>query len=517
MTSSPGLEQKSARQLGRYTLFRAIAKGGMASVHLGRLNGPVGFARTVAIKRMHEQFVADPEFVSMFVDEARLAARIHHPNVVQTLDVIELEEELFIVMEYVHGDSLSHLTKVAKVVEPKIAASIVAAALNGLHAAHEAKSESGEPLKVVHRDVSPQNILVGADGVPRVLDFGVAKAAKRIQSTSSGEIKGKVRYMPPEQLRGDPIDRRADIYAAGIVLFEALTGTRYTDKEEPAAIMLRTLSAPPTPPSARRPDLPKALDAIVLKALAPEREQRFATAEEMALAIEDAVGLASPARIARWVAEVGGPILAERAKRVAEVEQARDVMDEATVPRTSSPELRASAPGHPTSSPGQPTSSPGQPTSSPGQPTSSPELLPSEVPSAASNLTAALPPRASVRTRSAWIALGASAVFITFGVIATIRVIAGSGSSAASPSDSAPLFSASPTPVAESAVPTATAEVATATAAPASAPTVAVELDSVPAASASAAPAAAPVRVAPHRPTPAPHPTSTADLFRRRH
>jgi serine/threonine protein kinase len=215
--------------IGRYALSEEIAHGGMATVHIGRLRGSAGFARTVAIKRPHPQYARDPEFVAMFVDEARLAARIHHPNVVSTLDVVAREGELFLVMEYVQGESLSRLVHLARqrrerVPEPMVA-SIVAGVLHGLHAAHEARGEGGELLGLVHRDVSPQNVLVGTDGVARVLDFGVAKAAGRIHTTRNGELKGKLAYMSPEQLCGE-VTRMTDVYAAGVVLWEALAGAR---------------------------------------------------------------------------------------------------------------------------------------------------------------------------------------------------------------------------------------------------------------------------------------------------
>src|SRR5262245_49268372 len=163
----------------------------MATVHLGRLLGPVGFSRTVAIKRLHAQFSQDPEFVSMFLDEARLAARIRHPNVVPTLDVVATGGELFLVMDYVAGESIAKLLRAVatkkEMVPIRVIAATMAGALHGLHAAHEAKDERGEPLGIVHRDVSPQNILLGADGVPRVLDFGVAKAIGRVQTTQEGQ------------------------------------------------------------------------------------------------------------------------------------------------------------------------------------------------------------------------------------------------------------------------------------------------------------------------------------------
>src|SRR6478736_1694730 len=182
-----------SRVAGRYALYGEIAAGGMATVHIGRLLGPVGFARTVAIKRLHPHYAKDPEFVSMFLDEARLAARIRHPNVVPTLDVVALDGELFLVMEYVQGESFARLVREARRarldVPPEVISAIVVGALNGLHAAHEATSERGEPLNIVHRDVTPQNILVGSDGVARLLDFGVAKAAGSLHATTrDGQI-----------------------------------------------------------------------------------------------------------------------------------------------------------------------------------------------------------------------------------------------------------------------------------------------------------------------------------------
>jgi serine/threonine-protein kinase len=222
--------------IGRYALYDEIASGGMATVHIGRLLGPVGFSRTVAIKRMHANLAKDPEFVSMFLDEARLAARIRHPNVIGTLDVVALAGELFLVMEYVHGESLFRLMKAARDAGSPIPLPIVSAimvgVLDGLHAAHEATNEREEPLGIVHRDVSPHNVIVGAsDGLARVLDFGIAKAADRTHSTQDGQIKGKLSYMAPEQLASEAVDRRSDIYAASVVLWEAIAGRRMLSGE----------------------------------------------------------------------------------------------------------------------------------------------------------------------------------------------------------------------------------------------------------------------------------------------
>src|SRR5262245_49932653 len=241
----------TARVIGRYALHGEIASGGMATVYFGRLLGEAGFSRTVAIKCLHAQFAKDPDFTSMFLNEARLAARVRHPNVVPTLDVVSTDDELFLVMEFVQGESLSRLIRTMRGrnarIPPRIACAIVANALHGLHAAHEATTEQGEPLRIVHRDVSRQNILVGIDGVARVLDFGIAKATVNASNTRAGQLKGKIAYMAPEQIRGD-VDCRTDIYAASIVLWEALTGMRLFGGEHEANIHYRILNEDAPPP-----------------------------------------------------------------------------------------------------------------------------------------------------------------------------------------------------------------------------------------------------------------------------
>lgn len=316
------------RVIGRYALYDEIASGGMAAVHLGRLLGPVGFSRTVAIKRLHPQFARDPEFVTMFLDEARLAARIRHPNVVPTLDVIAFQGELFLVMEYFLGESFAKLLQVAKEkaggAPVEVACAVVAALLHGLHAAHEAKSERGEPLGMVHRDVSPQNILVGADGIARVLDFGIAKAAGRAQVTREGQLRGKMAYIAPEQFQGATADRRVDVYAASVVLWEALTSQRLFLGETEAQTISRVLNDEVTPPSALVPGISAELDRLVLRGLARDPEQRFATARDMAHELETCGPIATPLRVGEWVEVMLGPALAERARMVSEVEQVED-------------------------------------------------------------------------------------------------------------------------------------------------------------------------------------------------
>jgi serine/threonine-protein kinase len=317
-------ERGPLRVVGRYALYNEIAAGGMATVHIGRLLGPVGFARTVAVKRLHPQFAKDPEFVSMFLDEARLAARVQHPNVVATIDVVATDGELFLIMDYVRGESLSKLLrttrKAGERVPPRIAASIMCGFLHGLHAAHEAKNERGDRIDLVHRDVSPQNVLVGADGIPRVLDFGIAKAAGRIQVTRDGQIKGKLAYMPPEQLSGRELTRAVDIYASAVCMWETLTGERLFKGETEGETLAKILRDPVIPPSQVVPGLPKAFDGPLLKALSRDAKNRHATARELAFDLEKCVGVASATEVGEWVENIVGSILSAREDQIAEIE-----------------------------------------------------------------------------------------------------------------------------------------------------------------------------------------------------
>src|SRR5450432_3508543 len=278
--------------VGRYAIHEELASGGMASVHFGRLLGPVGFSRTVAIKRLHPQFAKDPEFVSMFLDEARLAARIRHPNVVPTLDVVATNGELFLVMDYVQGESLSRLVRVMRErktrIPPRIVASIMSGALHGLHAAHEARNERGEPLGIVHRDISPQNVLVGTDGVARVVDFGVALAVGRSQVTREGGLKGKLSYMARELLEGQKATPLSDVYAAGVVLWETLVGQRLFTGEHEAAVLGKILRGAVAAPSSFV-RLPPGVDDLTLRAIARSPADRWPDAQAFALALERCV------------------------------------------------------------------------------------------------------------------------------------------------------------------------------------------------------------------------------------
>ena len=331
MSESDSHLNQPVRVVGRYALYGKLATGGMATVHFGRLLGPVGFSRTVAIKRLHPQYAKDPEFVAMFLDEARLAARIQHPNVVATLDVVAMDEELFLVMDYIRGESFSRLLRGARRRNLKppegFIASIASGMLHGLHAAHEATDERGQPLKVVHRDVSPQNVLVGVDGVPRVLDFGVAKAAARIQVTRDGQMKGKLSYMSPEQLRGRAVDRRSDVFAAGVVLWESLTGERLFVGEDATEVLTRILKQEVAPPSAFNPSIQPAVDALVLRALRKDPDERFQTAREFAIAIEETMAPLSSREVGEWVEEIAGESLELREQALAEIESISSVSE----------------------------------------------------------------------------------------------------------------------------------------------------------------------------------------------
>lgn len=305
-------------------LFDEIASGGMATVRFGRLIGEGGFSRTVAVKCLHAHFAKDEEFAAMFLDEARLAARIQHLNVVGTVDVVAREGELYLVMDYVHGESLSKLVRESRRrrtrIPVKIVSAIIIGALEGLHAAHIAKSELGVPLGIVHRDVSPQNVMVGVDGIARVLDFGIAKAAGRLQTTRDGQIKGKLAYIAPEQLKAEDVDRRTDIYSTSVMLWEALTGKRLFKADDEVGLFGMVLQGATLPPSALVPDLPKVLDEVTMRGLARDPADRYDTARDMAVALEQAVGYASAREVGAWVENLASETLAVRAEKIAELE-----------------------------------------------------------------------------------------------------------------------------------------------------------------------------------------------------
>ncbi|MEZ4369705.1 MAG: bifunctional serine/threonine-protein kinase/formylglycine-generating enzyme family protein [Polyangiaceae bacterium] len=316
----------------RYAIYESIGRGGMATIHLARQLGGAGFSRTVAIKRLHPHIAVQEQFVRMMLDEAHLASRVEHPNVVRVLDVVEGEGELFMVQEYAHALPVSTLAAAAirsgEGVPPPVALHILIGVLRGLHAAHTATGAMGERLDIVHRDVSPQNVLVGPSGVPQVVDFGVAKASRRLQTTQQGEIKGKLRYMAPEQLLCKPVTQQADVYSAAVMLWELLVGKRLFDADSPTDISYQKLQADVPVPSSLRPILPPALDAIVLKGLDRDPEKRYRTAKHFADALQTFVtkrpALAvTPEQVGAWAVRWGGETFSERERLLREVEGAR--------------------------------------------------------------------------------------------------------------------------------------------------------------------------------------------------
>lgn len=316
--------------LGAYTLLTKLATGGMATVYVGSKQGVAGFERLVAIKCCHPHLREDQEFVSMFLDEARLAARIHHPNVVATLDV-GCTDVVYLVMEYVEGDSLVALLRFAAqqgiFLPLEIAVRIVTDALTGLHAAHELCGSDGQLLNLVHRDVSPQNILVGVDGVSRISDFGVAFAAARSTVTQDGRIKGKFSYMAPEQVRSHEATRRIDVFAAGIVLWEALTCRRLFRRKDDVATINAVLKGEIPAPSKLASGVPAALDAILFKALQRDPDQRYQTTAEFADALELLpIERATSRAVAAYMESVLDGVLAERRGRIRKAsEQAEQI------------------------------------------------------------------------------------------------------------------------------------------------------------------------------------------------
>jgi len=313
-------------RLDRYELLCAVAEGGMGTVWLARLGGKHGFERLVAIKTILPSYAWDPKFRRMFLDEARIAATIVHPNVAQILDLGEERGILYFVMEWVDGASLRSLVKAVEekgdVFPTAMALRIAADTCAGLHAAHEVRHPDGSSLGVVHRDVSPQNILITTAGVTKVIDFGIAKARGRAASeTATGEIKGKARYMSPEQALGCKVDRRADVWAVGVILYETLTGKPLSTARTPFEAVTELLHGAKRTPLA--PHIPAPVATVVERALAPDLDERFYDAAELQHALEivsGATGLtATTADLAAFSRAYLSDLLAERERFVEDV------------------------------------------------------------------------------------------------------------------------------------------------------------------------------------------------------
>lgn len=275
-------------EIGRYQLISRLASGGMGEVWTARATGS-GFARTVALKLVRSEMSGDENYARMFIDEATVASSIHHPNVCETYELGKHGDRLFMAMEWIAGDSLAGLLRQGDylvALDVRIAARIIADACAGLHAAHETVGPDGTPLGVVHRDISPPNILISMQGQAKVSDFGIAKARHQLhERTKTGEVKGKFAYIAPEQITGHAVDRRADVYAMGCVLYVATLGSRPFGNGADA--LRKILSNKYKAPRTLREDFPEGLEAIIVRALLPKPEDRFQTAEEMQIALEE--------------------------------------------------------------------------------------------------------------------------------------------------------------------------------------------------------------------------------------
>jgi serine/threonine protein kinase len=302
-------------RIGNYEPLIELASGGMATLYLARHVSASGLERLVVMKRVHQHLLRDEEFRDMFLDEARISWLIRHPNVVQVLDVPEVKGELFLVLEYVESLSLTSLiagaNEAGERLPPRVVSRILSDTLAALHAAHETVDPCGRPLRIVHRDVTPHNIIVGTDGVSRLIDFGIAKAATHLALTNSGVLRGTFRYMSPEQLTQQPLDRRADVFAAGVVLYEALTGRGLFRAADEGDMVLTVLVSEIPAPSSEAPEL-RRLDPVVYQALAREKEQRFQTAQQFQHVLEESCLPAPVQQVAAIVSRFGGAVFAQR-------------------------------------------------------------------------------------------------------------------------------------------------------------------------------------------------------------
>ncbi|HEX2735281.1 MAG TPA: serine/threonine-protein kinase [Polyangiaceae bacterium] len=322
--------------LGRYEVLRPLGAGGMGQVYLARTQGLPGFEKLVALKRVLPEHDARADFAQMLLHEARLMASLHHPAIAQVYDAAIADEIPFMVMEYVHGESLAkvlvELARRGRGLSLKNALWIVSSVAAALHYAHEKLQPDGAPWRIVHRDVSPNNVMITFDGTVKVIDFGVAKAVAQRTQTRPGTLKGNLRYMSPEQFLGTELDRKSDIFSLGIVLFELTTGTRWQRERDDQLAAQAMLHNPLPRPSERRSGYPHTLESIVLKALARDPAQRFATAQELQQALQD---FASQQNLVLSNIELGGvmqTLFAERARSSTQ----RELLAEASNPKEQS-------------------------------------------------------------------------------------------------------------------------------------------------------------------------------------
>jgi serine/threonine-protein kinase len=340
LAETPSSATSVPERVGRYEILLPIGTGGMATVYLARVPVVDDLYRDVALKLMHPHLrTEDGVWASQLVDEAKLAASIRHPNVVPVLEVGEDTHGVFLVMEYVEGDTLSGIIRAARAaksrVPPSVVVRILSDALLGLHAAHELRSPAGEPLNLVHRDFSPQNLLVGTDGIARLTDFGIAKVATQVNVTVSGIVKGKVGYMAPEQAFGRALDRRCDVWAAGVVAWELLALRRLYPDHEQAATLLRLVSQAPEHIRQVRPDVPREIDDVIASALTIDVKDRCPSALELRRRLVEAWGelgpVAEPSEVGEYVRGLVGAKIEKRRQQVASVLALRDKITRVSV------------------------------------------------------------------------------------------------------------------------------------------------------------------------------------------
>ncbi len=335
----PAAEARPApAQLGRYQLLGQLAVGGMAEIHLARLAGEAGFAKTVVVKRLLPELVASPAFVAMFLDEGKLVARLDHPNICEVHELGRDGSEYFLAMPYLDGIPVTELISRPRdpdrLGELRVAAAIIVQACAGLHHAHELRDADGSPAGLVHRDVSPSNLFVTSAGAVKVLDFGVAKV-RGASETEAGTIKGKTQYMAPEQLLGEPLDRRCDVFALGIVLYELATHQRLFKRASDYLAARAILEDPIPRADEADPAIPAAVADVIARALARDRAARFPDAAALASALADAMaahgGLATSAQIAAVVTSTD-ELSAQRTRQARVIAEARSRVESVTRP-----------------------------------------------------------------------------------------------------------------------------------------------------------------------------------------
>jgi eukaryotic-like serine/threonine-protein kinase len=336
------------RTLGRYRLRYHLASGGMGSVYLAQATGAEGFSKWVALKVIHPHVSRDERFVNMFLDEARISARLNHPNICSVFDLGKADDVYFIAMEYLQGEALRVVIERALAgahLPTAMVARVASDAARGLHAAHTLADETGRPLNIVHRDVSPQNVFVLYDGVTKVVDFGIASAHDRAVDTTTGEVKGKVAYMAPEQLGQGEIDHRTDVFALGIVLWETTILKRLFKRDTAFKSIAAVLYDPIPAPSSVRPDYPHALEQIVMKALERAPERRWQSMEELADALDEYVeragAQAGQAQLGRWMKAT---FAADIAAREAMLRDETSLSDQGWLALDAPPSAAATAP-----------------------------------------------------------------------------------------------------------------------------------------------------------------------------